>query len=51
MTAQEELFGPGGGASDSTLLRALDELADRIGGNGLPGRRLATTRVAMAFTR
>lgn len=41
MTAQEELFGPGGGASDSTLLRALDELADRIGGNGLPGRRLA----------
>jgi Transposase DDE domain group 1 len=41
MTAQEELFGPGGGASDSTLLRVLDELADRIGGNGLPGRRLA----------
>jgi hypothetical protein len=28
MTAQEELFGPGGGASDSTMLRALDELAE-----------------------
>jgi Transposase DDE domain group 1 len=41
MTAQEELFGPGGGASDSTLLRALDELAERVGDDGLPGRRLA----------
>ncbi|MGH3547549.1 MAG: transposase [Pseudonocardiaceae bacterium] len=41
MTAQEEIFGPGGGASDSTLLRALDELADRLGSDGLPGRRLA----------
>ena len=39
MTAQEELFGPGGGASDSTMLRALDELAERLGGDGLPGRR------------
>ncbi len=38
MTAQEELFGPGGGASDSTMLRVLDELAERVGGNGLPGR-------------
>jgi len=47
MTAQEEIFGPGGGASDSTLLRALDELADRLGRDGLPGRRLAraTARV------
>lgn len=41
MTAQAEIFGPGGGASDSTLLRALDELAGRLGGDGLPGRRLA----------
>ena len=41
LTRQVELFGPGGGASDSTVLRALDELADRIGGTGLPGRRLS----------
>jgi hypothetical protein len=38
MTAQEELLGPGGGASDSTMVRALDELAERLGGDGLPGR-------------
>lgn len=36
MTAQEELFGPGGGVWDSTMLRALDELAERLGGDGLP---------------
>lgn len=48
MTAQEEIFGPGGGASDTTLLRALDELADRLGSDGLPGRRLAR---AMARVR
>ncbi|MGH3779452.1 MAG: hypothetical protein ACRDRO_02180 [Pseudonocardiaceae bacterium] len=48
MTAQEEIFGPGGGASDSTLLRALDELAGRLGRDGLPGRRLAR---AMARVR
>jgi hypothetical protein len=41
MTAQEEIFGPGGGASDSTMLRVLDELAERLGADGLPGRRLA----------
>jgi hypothetical protein len=41
LTRQVEIFGPGGGASDSTVLRGLDELADRLGGNGLPGRRLA----------
>jgi hypothetical protein len=41
VTRQVELFGPGGGASDSTVLRGLDELAERLGGNGLPGRRLA----------
>ena len=46
MTAQEEIFGPGGGASDSTMLRALDELAERVGGNGLPGRRLARATAA-----
>jgi Transposase DDE domain group 1 len=48
MTAQEELFGPGGGASDSTMLRALDELAERLGRDGLPGWRLAR---ATAVTR
>lgn len=37
MTAQEELFGPGGGASDSTLLRALDELSERVAVTGCPG--------------
>jgi hypothetical protein len=46
MTAQEELFGPGGGASDSTVLRALDELAGRIGDDGLPGRGLAVATAA-----
>ena len=46
MTAQEEIFGPGGGASDSTMLRALDELAERVGVDGLPGRRLARATAA-----
>ena len=46
MTAQEEIFGPGGGASDTTLLRALGELAGRLGGDGLPGRRLARATAA-----
>ena len=41
MTAQEEIYGPGGGASEATMLRASDELAERLGGDGLPGRRLA----------
>jgi hypothetical protein len=41
MTAQEEIFGPGGGASDTTMLRVLNELAARLGADGLPGRRLA----------
>jgi hypothetical protein len=41
MTFQEEIFGPGGGASDSIMLRVLDELAGRLGVDGLPGRRLA----------
>lgn len=47
MTAQKEIFGPGGGASDSTMLRALDELAGRIGRDGLPGRRLARATAAV----
>ena len=46
MTAQEEIFGPGGGASDSTMLRVLDELAERLGSDGLPGRRLARATAA-----
>jgi len=48
LTRQEEIFGPGGGASDTTVLRGLDELADRLGADGLPGRRLAR---AMARAR
>jgi hypothetical protein len=49
MRAQQEFYGSGGGASDSTMLRALDELGERIGANGLPGRRLArATAVARA---
>jgi hypothetical protein len=48
LTRQEELFGPGGGASDTTLLRVLGELAARLGADGLPGRRLAR---ALAKTR
>jgi hypothetical protein len=41
MSAQVEIFGPGGGASDSTLLRVLDEVAGRLTGDELPARRLA----------
>jgi hypothetical protein len=41
MTAQAEIFGPSGGASDSTLLRVLDELSDRLTDEELPARRLA----------
>jgi hypothetical protein len=50
MTAQEEIFGPGGGASDSTMLRVLDELAERLGGDGLTGRRLARATAAARAT-
>ena len=46
MTAQVEIFGSTGGASDSTLLRVLNELADRLNGDGLPGRRLARATAA-----
>ena len=41
LTRQEALFGSGGAASDTTVLRALDELACRIGADGLPDRRYA----------
>lgn len=41
MTRQVEIFGPGGGASDTTLLRVLNELGARMDCHGLPGRRLA----------
>ncbi len=40
-TRQVELFGPNGGASDTTVLRALNELAETLTSTGLPGRRLA----------
>src|SRR6266508_2670770 len=43
MTAREEIFGPGGGASDTTMLRVLNELAAKLGADGLPGRKLAKT--------
>jgi hypothetical protein len=41
LTRQETLFGPGGGASDTTLLRALGEFTDHLDKDGLPDRRLA----------
>ncbi len=41
LTRQEALFGAGGAASDTTVLRGLDELACRIGADGLPDRRYA----------
>lgn len=45
MTCQQELFGPGGGASDTTMLRVLDELAGRLNSDGLPARRLARAQL------
>ena len=39
-TRQERVFGPGGDASDTTVLRVLDELAARLAADGLPVRRL-----------
>jgi len=42
----EEIFRRGGRASDSTLLRALDELAGPLGADGLPGRRLVWATAA-----
>ncbi len=35
MTRQVEIFGPEGGASDSTVLRVLDELSGRLNSDGL----------------
>ena len=45
-TRQQELYGPDGGASDTTLLRVLGEVADRLTAQGLPGRRLAAATAA-----
>jgi Transposase DDE domain group 1 len=50
MTSQVEIFGPNGGASDSTLLRILDEVADRLNGDELPARRLARVLAATRAT-
>lgn len=46
MTRQVEIFGPDGGASDTTMLRVLDELSGRLNDDGLPGRRLARAMAA-----
>jgi hypothetical protein len=46
MTSQVEIFGATGGASDTTMLRVLNELAGRLNGDGLPGRRLARATAA-----
>jgi len=46
MTRQVEIFGPQGGASDTTMLRVLDELSGRLNPAGLPGRRLAEAMAA-----
>ena len=42
LTRQEALFGPKGGASDTTVLRGLDELAAHLDDVGLPDRRVAS---------
>ncbi len=49
MTAQSELFGPRGGASDTTVLRVLGEYADRLREDGLPGRALARATAKVRF--
>lgn len=46
MTSQVEIFGVEGGASDSTLLRVLDEVAERLNDDELPARRLAKVLAA-----
>jgi len=45
MTRQVEIFGPEGGASDTTMLRVLDELSGRLNTDGLAGdnRHLLTS--------
>jgi hypothetical protein len=50
MTSHVEIFGPGGGASDSTLLRILDEVAERLNDEELPARRLAKVLGAARVT-
>ena len=50
MTSQVEIFGPSGGASDSTLLRVLDEVAERLNDDELPARRLAKVLAAARRT-
>ena len=50
MTRQVEIFGPDGGASDTTMLRVLDELSGRLNSDGLPGRRLARAVAAARAT-
>jgi hypothetical protein len=45
-TSQVEIFGPEGEASDSTLLRILDEVAGRLNDDELPARRLAKVLAA-----
>ena len=47
LTRQTELFGPGGGASDTTVLRALDEVAAHLDADGLPDRRWARMLAAV----
>ena len=41
VTRQTDLYGPSGGASDSTILRALSEVAGQVRADGLPTPRLA----------
>jgi Transposase DDE domain group 1 len=41
LTRAQEIFGPGGGASDTTFGRVLGEFASCLDGDGLPARRLA----------
>jgi hypothetical protein len=41
LTRAQEIFGPGGGASDTTFGRVLGEFGSCLDGEGLPGRRLA----------
>ncbi|MFK5636027.1 transposase [Ornithinimicrobium sp. LYQ103] len=50
MTAQVELFGSSGGASDTTVLRVLGEYAERLREDGLPGRRLAQATAKVRAT-
>jgi hypothetical protein len=46
MTSQVEIFGPAGGASDSTMLRVLGEVAGQLNDDELPARRLGKVLAA-----